>query len=100
MTWAIVLSLAIGTYALKSAGPILLSNRQLPPRAATVVSLVPVALLAALALVQTVQGSDGPVLDARVAALVSAFFALALRAPFAVVVLLAMATAAAIRIGF
>ena len=61
-------------------------------------SALPIALLAALVGVQTLTGEGGAlVLDARVAAVGVALVALALRAPFIVVVLLAAGVAALLR---
>jgi branched-subunit amino acid transport protein len=62
-----------------------------------VLALLPVALLSALTVVQTVDSPDGPVVDARLAGLAAAAVALALRAPFLVVVVVAAATAAGVR---
>jgi hypothetical protein len=56
--------------------------------------LLPVALLAALVAVQTLDGGGEVVLDARAAALAAAAFALLLRAPFLVVLLVAALVAA------
>ena len=58
---------------------------------------VPAALLAALVMVQTFSTGDRLTVDARVAGLAVAAVALVLRAPFLVVVVLAAATAAALR---
>jgi hypothetical protein len=63
-----------------------------------VTSALPIALLAALVGVQTLTGEAGAlVLDARLAAVGVALVALALRAPFIVVVLLAAGVAALLR---
>lgn len=63
-----------------------------------VLGLMPVALLSALTVVQTVGSPDGPVVDARLAGLAVAALALWLRAPFLLVVVLAAATAAVLRL--
>ena len=66
------------------------------PRISRITALLPVALLAALIAVSALT-SDGVVsVDARVAGLAAAFVAL-LRAPFLVVLIVAAATAAALR---
>ena len=67
------------------------------PRVARTAALVTVALLSALVAVQTATRGNELVLDARLPALVVAAIALALRAPFIVVVLLAAVTAAVLR---
>jgi hypothetical protein len=56
-----------------------------------------VALLAALVAVQTFDGGGRVVLDARAAGLAAAVLALVLRAPFLLVIVIAAATAAALR---
>jgi len=60
--------------------------------------LLPVALLAALAAVQTFASGTQLVLDARVAGVGAAVLAILLRAPFLVVVAVAAATAALVRL--
>ncbi len=62
-----------------------------------VLTLLPVALLSALVVDQGVGSASGPVLDARVAGLAAAVVALALRAPFLLVLVVAAATTAALR---
>lgn len=63
-----------------------------------ITALLPVALLSALVVVQTfTTPGDGLTVDARAAGLAVAVTALLLRAPFLVVVILAAATAAALR---
>ena len=83
--------------ALKLAGWLVPASVLADERVADVVALVTVGLLAALVAVQTVGGAGGVVLDARLAALVAAAVALALRAPFVVVVLVGAAVAAGCR---
>jgi len=69
VTWAAILVLAAGTYALKSAGPLLLGDRPLPPRLARLVTLLPPALLAALVCVQALAVPDSLRPGARLAGL-------------------------------
>lgn len=96
MTGTVVLiGLTAGTYGLKSAAPLLLSGRALPPRLARMADLLPAALLAALALVSSVARDGAAVVDARLVGLAAAAAALAARAPFIVTVVVA-ATAAAV----
>ena len=96
--WLAVLLGALGCYALKLAGwslPPALLERERVRRAST---LLPLALLAALVVVQSL--ADGPrlVLDARAAGLAVAAGLVLLRAPFLVVVLGAALTAALLRL--
>ena len=93
----VLVVLALGTYLLKSAGPLLLGARRLPNGVQAVVDLLPAALLASLAIVSTLGDGRGLVLDARLAGLVVAGVALWRRAPFVLVILLASAATDAIR---
>jgi branched-subunit amino acid transport protein len=97
MSWTALLSLACAAYALKAVGPVLAGEREIGPRLGQVLDLVAVPLLAALVLVQTLDGGGRLVLDARVAALGVAGVLVWRRAPFLVVVLAAAATAALLR---
>jgi hypothetical protein len=98
VTWATILLAAGGCYLLKLAG-LQVPERWLEhPLAAQVSNLLPVALLAALAAVQTFATGTSLVLDARVAGVAVAVVALLLRAPFIVVVVAAAATAALLRL--
>ena len=97
MSWAAILALAAGTYAMKAAGPVLLGGRALPPRLERVVDLLPAALLAALIAVQTFVAEDELTVDARAAGVAAAAIAAWRDAPFLVVVGVAMAVAAAVR---
>lgn len=94
----VLLVLATGTYVLKSAAPLFLGSRRLPTRLQAVVDLLPAALLASLAIVSTVGDGRSLVLDARVAGLIVAGIALWRRAPFVLVIVLASASTAAVRL--
>lgn len=94
----VLIVMTLGTFALKSAGPLVLGARQLPLRVQTLVDLLPAALLAALAIVSTVGDGRSVVVDARLVGLVVAGFALWRRAPFVVVVVLASAATAVTRL--
>ena len=102
MIWVAVLVASAGCFALKLAGwslPARLLEQERLQRAAV---LLPVALLAALVVVQALAGDGGRdrpalVLDARAAALGVAAVLLLLRAPFLLVVVAAAGTAAALR---
>jgi branched-subunit amino acid transport protein len=97
MTASVVLvGLALGTYGLKAAAPLLLGGRELPERVARVAQLLPAALLAALLVVSTVADDTALTVDARLVGLAAAGVALWRRAPFVVVVVVAaLATALA-----
>lgn len=95
--WAAVLGACAVCYLLKLVGYLLPTRWLRDERIATGASLVTAGLLAALVVVQTV--ADGPALtlDARLAAVATAAFALWLRAPFVLVVLLGAISAAGVR---
>lgn len=98
-TWALVSCTVTGCYLLKLAGyymPERLLNR---PKVRSVVELLPVALLAALVVVEAVASGrhvdlDGP----RLAGLAVAALGVWRRAPFLVVVVAAGLTAALLRL--
>lgn len=93
--WILIGVLFVVTVAFKAAGPLLLGQRALAPRAASVISLLAPALLTSLILSQTFNApSTGLQVDARVVGFVVAGVALARRLPIvAVIVLAAGATA-------
>lgn len=93
----VIIGLGLGTYALKSAGPLLLGGRRLPVRVERIAQQLPAALLASLVVVSTVAGDRSIVVDARLAGVVAGGIALRLRAPFIVVVAVAVAVTGAVR---
>lgn len=97
MSWAAVVAMGLAAYALKAVGPVFAGERELPPRVTRVLDLVAVPLLAALIVVETLDGGRRIVLDARVPALLVAAVLVWRRAPFLVVVLAAAGTAALLR---
>jgi branched-subunit amino acid transport protein len=94
----VLIVMTVGTFALKSAGPLVLGDRALPVRIRQVIDLLPAALLAALAVVSTVGEGREIVIDARLVGLVVAGLALWRRAPFVVVILLASTATALVRL--
>ncbi|WP_402467856.1 AzlD domain-containing protein [Isoptericola aurantiacus] len=95
--WVTVLVASLASFALKLGGHLIPEHWLATDRVQRTSTLVTVALLAALVVVQTVADGQHVVVDARVPALAVAAVALALRAPFIVVVILAAASAAALR---
>ncbi|GAA1243542.1 MULTISPECIES: AzlD domain-containing protein [Janibacter] len=95
--WATVLLAAVLGYALKLAGYLAPPSLVEGPRRSRVITLLPVALLAGLLVVQTAGGADTLTLDARLPAVVVAVALFALRVNFLLVVLAAAATAAGLR---
>ena len=97
MSWTALLAFALAAYVLKALGPMLMGDRPLRPGLTQALELLPVPLLAALILVQTFDGGERLVLDARVPALAVAALLVWRRASFVVVVLAAAGTAALLR---
>lgn len=98
-TWTLVLSTVIGCYLLKLTGYHVPERVLTQPRIRSVVELVPVALLAALVVVQAVAAGRHIDLDgARLAGVAVAAVAVWRRAPFLLVVVLAGLTAAVLRL--
>lgn len=96
-TWVAVIAGAAVCYAIKLLGHRVPEHWLAQPRVARIAGLVTVALLAALVAVNTLTDGSHVVVDARVAAIAVAAVALALRAPFIVVVALAAVVAAVLR---
>ncbi|GAB3350111.1 AzlD domain-containing protein [Modestobacter lapidis] len=87
--WAVVLAGSLGCYLLKLAGLSVPAAWVEQPWVSRVVDFVPAALLAALVAVQAATSGSAVVLDGRLVGLAVAALALALRAPFIVVLVLA-----------
>ncbi|MDT4987804.1 MAG: hypothetical protein QOI74_1898 [Micromonosporaceae bacterium] len=96
--WVPVIAAAVGCYLLKLAGlsvpPRLLAH----PAVRRVAAALPIALLTALIVIQTVTTGHRVTFDARAAGLAAAVIAVLLRAPFLVVVGVAALTAALARL--
>lgn len=93
----VIIGLGIGTYVLKAAAPLLLGGRDLPAPVERAAQQLPAALLASLVVVSTVAGERALVLDARLAGVVAGAVALRFRAPFIVVVAVAVAITGGVR---
>ncbi len=97
MTWTALLVASAGVYLFKLAGmsvPVAVLQR---PRVQRIAALLPIVLLASLIAVQTVGSGRAVVLDARLAGVVVAGVAVWRRAPFLVVVGLAVLVTALVR---
>ena len=95
--WATVLVASLACFALKLGGHLIPRSWLASERVSRVTTLVTVALLVSLVVVQGFADGRTLTVDARVPALAVVALALALRAPFILVVVLAAATAAALR---
>jgi len=96
-SWPALAALAVGSYALKALGLVVLVDRQLPARVEELLGLLPAALFGALVVVSTFGDDQSLVLDARVAGLVAAGIAVWRKAGFVIVVLAAATTTALVR---
>ena len=98
--WITVGVLAVATAAIRVCGPVLLGGRELPAPAMSVIGLVAPALLAALVVIQTFSAPEGGSfeLDARIAGVAAAAFALRAGAQVLSVVVLAAAVTALLRL--
>jgi branched-subunit amino acid transport protein len=96
--WATVLAGSLGCYLLKLAGLSVPAAWVQQPWVARIVDFVPAALLAALVAVQALSSGNELVIDGRLAGLAVAAVALALRAPFIVVLVVAGAAGALVHV--
>ena len=96
--WMIVIVASLACLALKLIGYMVPADALDAPAPSRIANLLTVALLSALVGVQTLGAGTGLEFDARVPALVVAVALFAARVPFVVVVILAAATAALIRL--
>ena len=94
-----LLLLAGTTFAFKVVGPLTTSGRELSPVLERLTDLLPTALIAGLVVTQTftTDAAAADLVDAKILGVLAAAIAVALRAPFAVVVLVGTATAALLR---
>ena len=96
--WIAVLVTAAGCYLLKLAGLVVPARLLAGPRRQRAAALVPVALLAGLTAVQLLARGHALTADpARLAGLGAAMAAVALRAPFLVIIVVAAVTTAGLR---
>ena len=95
--WIAIAATAVGCYLVKLVGLLVPANALERPLVQRLAALLPVALLAALTAQQTFSVDSSLVVDARAAGLGAAALALVLRAPFLVVVGIAVAVTAGVR---
>jgi hypothetical protein len=96
--WAAIVLLAIGGFALKAAGPVLLGGRELPPQAAGVIARLAPSLLAALVVVDLFATPDRTLrVDETSVGIAAAALALLAKLPMIAVVVIAAAVTAGVR---
>ena len=97
--WIAVIATGIGCYAIKLAGLVTPQRVLRDPRVRRFSELVPVALLTALVAVETLAHGRALELNgARLAGMAAAVVALLLRAPFLLVLVVAAAVTAGLRL--
>ena len=97
MIWALIAILALGTVALKIAGPLIAGGREPPAPLTRVIGLLTPALLTSLVISSTFAGGQHLTLDARAGGLAVGAVLLLLRAPLIVALVVAAVACAALR---
>ena len=97
MSWWAIAALAAGAYAFKALGLVVVGARAEGAAWIRITRLIPPALFAALIAVQTLDGGERLMLDARIAGVAAAAVAVWRRLPFAAVLVVAMAVTAGLR---
>jgi branched-subunit amino acid transport protein len=94
--WIGIIATSVIAFLLKYLGHSVPERWLSHPRVLKINSMIPIALLSALVAVQTFTNEKTLVIDQRLPGLAVAVIALILRAPFAIVVISAAATSAAL----
>ena len=97
MTWTLIILLALGAYAFKVTGLIILGGRSLPPVFERCLGLIPAAIITALVMKDTFTVGQDLTLDARALGIAVAVIAAWKRAPLIVVIVLGAAVTALVR---
>lgn len=97
MTWTLILLLALGAYAFKFTGLVVIGARTLPPVVERCLALIPAAVISALIVKDTLTQGQDIVIDARAAGIAVAIVAAWRRAPLIAVIVLGAAVTAAVR---
>jgi len=93
-----ILILAVGTFALRFAGPLMRSRIEVPERAQQFLGAAAIVLLAALVATSALMDGHGPAGIARPAGVLVGGVLAWRKAPFVLVVVAAAATAAGLRL--
>jgi len=96
--WLAIVVASVGCYVIKLVGVSLPKSVVGNRRVMHIAELLPVALLTALIATQTSTSGSHLTIDARAAGLLAAIVAVRLRAPFLVIVAVACAAAALVRV--
>jgi branched-subunit amino acid transport protein len=96
--WIAIVVVAIASFAMKAAGPVLLGGRELPQPLVSVIALLAPAILAALVVVGTFSEDGRLDVDAQTAGVAVSGAAFVLRVPMIGAIALGSATAALLRL--
>jgi uncharacterized membrane protein len=97
VSWWLILALAVGAYAFKFTGLVILGGRTLPAPFERCLALIPAAVISALIIKDTMTQGQDIVIDARAAGIAVAIVAAWRQAPLIVVIILGAATTALLR---
>ncbi|MBM3828349.1 MAG: AzlD domain-containing protein [Actinobacteria bacterium] len=97
MSWTLVIVLAVGAYAFKVTGLLILGGRTMPSVMERCLVLIPAAVVSALIVKDTFSTGQELVLDARAAGIALAVVAAWRKAPLIVVIVLGATVTAVIR---
>jgi branched-subunit amino acid transport protein len=97
MTWTLVIVLAVGAYAFKVLGLVIVGDRRIPPVLDRCLALIPAALVSALVVKDTFSLGQHLQIDARAAGVAAAAVAAWRKAPLIAVIVIAAAVTAAVR---
>lgn len=97
MSWTLILLLALGAYAFKFTGLVIIGARTLPPVFERCLALIPAAVISALIMKDTLTSGQDIVVDARAAGIAVAVVAAWRRAPLIVVIVVGAAVTALVR---
>ncbi|MFM8483164.1 MAG: AzlD domain-containing protein [Actinomycetota bacterium] len=97
MSWVLIIALAIGAYAFKFTGLVILGGRTLPAPFERCLALIPAAVISALIVKDTMTQGRDIVIDARAAGIAVAVLLAWRRSPLIVVIVAGAAVTALVR---
>ncbi|MEM7339923.1 MAG: AzlD domain-containing protein [Actinomycetota bacterium] len=98
ITWVTMLVLAAGVFGQRLAGMVAVQPDALPDRWRAALDAIPLAIIAAVIALQTLSTAGSLTVDARAIGVAAAGVCLWLRLPLAIVVVVAAATTALVRL--
>lgn len=97
MSWTLIIVLAIGAYAFKFTGLVVLGGRTLPAPLERCLALIPAAVISALIVKDSMTTGQDIVIDARAAGIAAAILLAWRRAPLILVIVAGAAVTALLR---